>query len=159
MKDAPGPVRNVAIAWRFTVHEPVADQEFSKRWHVEVPDLPVLPERRPVRVAYALLVSVVRSTADAAEHVARLMLVRRGLRPTRTHDLEALARQLQFAEPGRWANQAECIGAMKGENSQHHKAACTGVTPGDVRHAADRMQAFSRTVSEEFQETAPKPCP
>ena len=69
MKDVPGPVRNVAIAWRFAVHEPVADQEFSKCRQVQVPDRPVLPERGPVQVAYAFQVSVAGQDAQVSREL------------------------------------------------------------------------------------------
>ena len=99
-------------------------------------------------------VSFVRSIADAAEHLGKLMLVRRGLQPARTHNLETLARQLENAERGRWANEAGRIHAMNGAARRHHQAPYTGVRPDDIRHAANRLQAFCRTVSEEFREAA-----
>ena len=102
-------------------------------------------------------VSFVRSTADAAEHLAKLMLVRRGLQPARTHDLEALARQLQNAESGQWANEAARIHAMNGATRRHHQASYSGVSPDDIRHTAGRLEAFSRTVLEEFREAARSP--
>ena len=102
-------------------------------------------------------VSFVRSTADAAEHLARLMLVRRGLQPAWTHDLEALAGQLEDAERGRWANEAARIRAMNGDTGRHHQASYSGVGPDDIRHAARRLAAFSRAVSEEIREAAESP--
>ena len=102
-------------------------------------------------------ISFVRSAADAAEHLAKLMLVRRGLQPAGTHDLEALARQLENAESGQRANEAVRIRAMNGTTRQHRQASCTGVSPDDIRHAARRLEAFSRTVSEVFREAARSP--
>ena len=106
---------------------------------------------------YASAVSFVQFTADATEHLAKLMLVRRGLQPARTHDLYALAQQLENAGPSYREDDAARIRAMNGETSRHHQAAYTGVTPDDVRHAAGRLQAFSGTVSEEFREAARSP--
>ena len=103
---------------------------------------------------YASAVSFVQFTADAAEHLAKLMLVRRGLQPARTHDLHALAQQLENAGPSHREDEAARIRAMNGETSRHHQAAYSGITPDDVRHAAGRLQAFTGTVSGEFREAA-----
>lgn len=106
---------------------------------------------------YASAVSFVQFTADATEHLAKLMLVRRGLQPVRTHDLHALAQQLENTGPGHREDEVAHIRAMNGETSRHHQAAYTGVTPDDVRHAVGRLQAFSGTVAEEFREAACSP--
>lgn len=106
---------------------------------------------------YASAVSFVQFTAGTVEHLAKLMLFRRGLQPARTHDIHALAKQLESAGPGSREDEVARIRAMNGETSRHHQAACLGVTPDDVRHAAGRLRAFSRTVSEEFREAAHSP--
>ena len=106
---------------------------------------------------YEAAVSFVQCTADVSEHLAKLMLVRRGLQPARTHDLDELAQQLEDADPVRWSNEAARIRAMNGQTRRHHQAAYTVVSPDDVRHAASRLQAFSDAVSEEFREAARSP--
>ena len=82
----------------------------------------------------------VSGTADAAEHLAKLMMLRRGVSPPHWHDLSALADSLERDDAeGRWTDEVKRIRAMNGKTRLHHQAAYTGIGSADVSCAITRL--------------------
>ncbi|MDE0114256.1 MAG: nucleotidyltransferase domain-containing protein [Albidovulum sp.] len=102
--------------------------------------------------------SFVQCSADAAEHLAKLMMFRRGVTPPRLHDLNRLAEFLEVSEPdGRWTKTAAAIRAMDGRAREHHMAAYIGVDAEDVSHAIARLQRVSEAFLDECAEAGKDP--
>ena len=102
--------------------------------------------------------SFVRHSADAAEHLAKLMMFRRGVAPPRWHDLNGLADCLENADPdGRWKKTTVAIRAMNGDTHSHHMAVYTGVKADDVLHSIARLQSVCQAYVDECAEAGKDP--
>ena len=102
--------------------------------------------------------SFVQCSADAAEHLAKLMIFRRGLTPPRLHDLNRLAEFLESSDPdGRWENTAAAVRAMDGRTREHHMAAYSVVDAEDVSHAIACLQRVCEAFIDECAEAGNVP--
>ncbi|MCY4463182.1 MAG: nucleotidyltransferase domain-containing protein [Albidovulum sp.] len=100
----------------------------------------------------------VQCTADAAKHLAKLMMFRRDVMPPHWHDLNKLAGWLESAgQDGCWNKAAAAIRAMNGDTRRHHMAEYTGVTADDVSHAIARLQRVGQAYVDECAEAGMDP--
>ncbi|MDE0256052.1 MAG: nucleotidyltransferase domain-containing protein [Rhodospirillaceae bacterium] len=112
----------------------------------------------PQKYIFRSAPSFVRHSADAAEHLAKLMMFRRGVAPPRWHDLNGLAEFLESSDPdGRWSETAAAIRAMNGHSRRHHMAAYSGVKAEDISHAIDRLQRVCEAFVAECADAARDP--
>ncbi len=102
--------------------------------------------------------SFVCRSADAAEHLAKLMMFRRGVTPPHWHDLNKLAGCLESTDPdARWKKAAAAIRAMNGDTRRHRMAEYIGVTADDVSHAIARLQRVGQAYVDECAEAGMDP--
>ena len=100
----------------------------------------------------------VRHSADAAEHLAKLMMFRRGATPPRWHDLKAIAEFLEDSDQdGRWSETAAAIRSMDGRTRNHHMAAYIGVGADDIADATVRLQRVCEAFVAECADAAQDP--
>lgn len=93
--------------------------------------------------------SFVNRSADAAEHLAKAMLLRNGRQPRAIHDLGRLADGIAAEDP----DLAETVRSLDGQTQADHTrhyATATPATAEAVSHAAQRLQRTGRLLAEEL---------
>ncbi len=96
----------------------------------------------------------VSATADAAEHLAKAMLGRRGIDPFRRHDVDDLADQAVRAGHSALA---EDIRKMDGFTREDHVAGYDGTNADRLGHAADRLPIVIQRLALELASAAEDP--
>ena len=96
----------------------------------------------------------VAKSADAAEHLAKAMLGRRGIDPDTTHEASQLAEQ---AERAGHPELAESIRSMDGFTRTHHTAVYGFDDANALRHAVQRLPAVIRELEREIASAARDP--
>ena len=98
------------------------------------------------------------SSADAAEHLAKAVLLRRLVEPNRTHDMEDLAKQLEDAD-GRHSTMAARLRELNGDTGRDHVAPYpgVGVTTEGLNRAAERLAATLKLWAEEVVDACSDP--
>ena len=98
----------------------------------------------------------IADTADAAEHLAKAMLGRRGIEYEWTHDLNRLADQARRAD---FTELAGKIRSMNGSTRQQHMAMYldVDVDEEDCRHAVRRLHAVIGQLGEEIRSAREEP--
>ncbi len=93
----------------------------------------------------------VASSSQAAEHLVKAMLYRRGCDVPRTHDVQRLAERLADAEL-----RAHAV-ALNGDSRRHHMADYMGVEPGDCEIAGRRCVQMVALWTAEIRNAAADP--
>ena len=93
----------------------------------------------------------VASSSQAAEHLVKAMLYRRGCDVPRTHDVQRLAERLADAEL-----RAHAV-ALNGDSRRHHMADYMGVEPGDCEIAGRRCVQMVALWTAEIKNAAADP--
>ena len=93
----------------------------------------------------------VASSSQAAEHLVKAMLYRRGCDVPQTHDVQRLAERLADA-----VLQAQAV-ALNGDNHRHHMADYMGVEPGDCEIAGRRCVRMVALWTAEIKDAASDP--
>ena len=91
----------------------------------------------------------VNRSADAAEHLAKAMLVRNGHEPRATHDLDRLANGIAAESP----ELAEAIRSLNGGTQADHTRHYADAPPADqedVRHAVHRLKRTGQLLASEL---------
>ena len=93
--------------------------------------------------------SFVNRSADAAEHLAKAMLVRNGQQPRSIHDLARLADGIASESPGLAEAIRSLNGHTKADHTRHY-ANSPPATPKSVRHAVRRLKRTGQLLAAEL---------